>query len=501
MRGYLPVLLLATAAQAAIIRGSVVENQSSKPLARTNLRLEPIAGTPGGPRTARANTGGAFEFDSLPPGTYVLKATRQGFMPTEYGQKRWNSAGTPVVLAEDDAVTLSIRMLRYSAIRGTVGDENDVGLPDHGVIAYRNTSPPEIVSQAVTDDRGAFRLAGLEPGTYLVRTAGKRYPDETYLPTFSRETEKAEEARSIEVSAEQEAEFADVRPLAGGRFFTLTAGAATPITGTEVSLTLASELGRQTVKVAAFRFTDLPAGDYEVYAETRDGTAGPPLQAAYERVSLGRDSGVNLHLQPPPPPEMRAVGALTVTGGPSGNPGKLWIRRKDLAGVGVPYQAEFVHGRAVLPPGRWEVMLQPPSGYYVASFSRGGGNPPAGGRADGWNEVLSLGYAFFQFTVSSGPGAIRGTVKSGGDAVAGVPVYLEGYDTATHARITDLRTTRADARGQYAFGDLAPGTYRILGTFEYVAPDVQTMDLAGAQLVTVDPHGELALDLDLYVIR
>lgn len=78
---------------------------------------------------------------------------------------------------------------------------------------------------------------------------------------------------------------------------------------------------------------------------------------------------------------------------------------------------------------------------------------------------------------------------------------MEGYDTATHVRITDLRTTRADARGQYAFRDLAPGTYRILGTFEYLAPDVQTMDLAGAQLVTVDPHGEIALDLDLYVIR
>ena len=194
-----------------------------------------------------------------------------------------------------------------------------------------------------------------------------------------------------------------MRPIAGGRFFTFTAAASTPIKDTEVSLTLASELGRQTVKVPAFRFTELPAADYEVYAETRDGPAGPPLQAAYERLSLGRDSGVDLHLQPPPPPEMRAVAYITVTGGPTGDPGKLWIRRRDLAGVGVPYQAEFVHGRAVLPGGRWELMLQPPSGYYVASFSRGGGNPPAGGRADGWNEVLSLGYAFCQFALSSDP--------------------------------------------------------------------------------------------------
>ena len=502
MRGYLPVLLLATAAHAATIHGMVVENLSGKPLARTNLSLQPIAGTPGGPRIAHANTNGGFEFDALPAGSYLLKAERRGFMPAEYGQKRWNSAGTPVVLQETDVVTLSLRMLRYSAIRGTVSDENDVGLPDHTVLAYRNTTPPEIVAEATTDDRGAFRLAGLEPGSYLVRTAGKRYPDETYLPTFSRETERIDQARSIEVSPEQEADFADVRPIAGGRFFNLAVEAKFPIDGTQVTLVLASLLGRTIVKGAYFRFADLPAGDYEVYAEARGPDPSNQLaQTAYQRLSLGRDTSIVLRLQPPPPPpQMRAGADIVVTGGPSGSPGQLWIRRKDLAGVGTPFEAELVRNRVELPIGRWELLLQPPPGYYVAGFSRAGANVPAG-RGDGWNEALSLGYAVFQFALSNGPGAIHGVVKSSDEAVAGVPVYLEAYDPATHTRVADLRSTRTGARGNYSFRDLAPGAYRILGTFEYLAPDLETMDLVNAQVITVDPHSDLPLDLELYVIR
>jgi hypothetical protein len=122
-------------------------------------------------------------------------------------------------------------------------------------------------------------------------------------------------------------------------------------------------------------------------------------------------------------------------------------------------------------------------------------------RADGWNEAIITTYARFRFALSSGPCAIRGTVKSAGDPVPGVPVFLEGYDQTARTRIGELRTFRTDARGQYYFTDLAPGTYRILGTFEYLAPDLQTMDLAAASFLKVDEHGEITQDLDLYVIR
>jgi hypothetical protein len=80
-------------------------------------------------------------------------------------------------------------------------------------------------------------------------------------------------------------------------------------------------------------------------------------------------------------------------------------------------------------------------------------------------------------------------------------VYLEAYNPTAYKRVAALRTAICDKHGQYRFDDLAPGSYRILGTFEYISPDVETMDAAGAQLVTVDAHSDLSHDPDLYLIR
>ena len=149
----MPAWLTAAVAQAAVIRGVVVENLTSKPLARALVALEPNAGTSNERRSIRANHLGGFEFDSVEAGTYLVKASRIGFMPAEYEQKRWDTSGTPFVLAADGAESLNIRLLRYSAVRGTVFDENDVGMPQHDVVAYRNSKPPELVARDTIDDR------------------------------------------------------------------------------------------------------------------------------------------------------------------------------------------------------------------------------------------------------------------------------------------------------------------------------------------------------------
>ena len=108
---------------AATVRGTIVENQTGRALARSVVALHPVPGTTGGPRTARTGPTGGFEFTDVPAGAYILKATRRGFMPTEYGQKRWNSAGTPLILTPDASPFLSIRLPRYGAVSGAVSTE------------------------------------------------------------------------------------------------------------------------------------------------------------------------------------------------------------------------------------------------------------------------------------------------------------------------------------------------------------------------------------------
>ena len=144
----------------------------------------------------RASSLGGFEFDSLAAGSYVLKASRKGFLPVEYGQKRWNSAGMPVVVREAETAFLNLRLPRFSAITGTVVDENNIGLPEHEVAAYRLRTPPELVRTVKANERGEYRVYGLEPGSYVVRTIGKHYDEGAYLPTYGREAGEMRDANA-----------------------------------------------------------------------------------------------------------------------------------------------------------------------------------------------------------------------------------------------------------------------------------------------------------------
>jgi hypothetical protein len=475
-------------ANAAVIRGTVVENATGKALARAVVVLQPVEGTPGDMRSMRTTQFGGFEFDGLAGGAYVLKASRRGFLPMEYGQKRWNSAGMPVAIEAAETLFLNLRLPRFNAIAGRLVDENEIGLPNHDVMAYRTSAPPELAAEAVTDDRGIYRLYGLTPGTYVVRSMAKRYEEGSYGPTFSRETEKMDQARTVELFPEYEAKDVDVRPLPG-RLYTLTISTSRFKPG-RIFITMASDMVRKTMEGAGVQFPGLPPGDYELYAEgSIDLETGLAGESAYQRIILNDDKRVTLIAQP--------AGNLSVTGGPAGDSGNVLLRRRDLAGTGNVLKVPATRG-IPLPTGRWEVMVQPPAGYYVSGLFAPA-RPSNRGRADGWIEIQSPGYA--RFTVADGPGVVRGVVKNSGDPVAGAPVYLEGWDPSDKKRVGELHSARTDMRGHYSFAELAPGAYRILSTFEYAAPDSAAMELCGAAVVTVEKHADTARDLDLYVIR
>src|SRR6266571_4351164 len=266
MRCSLVGALASLALHGAVIRGTVVENQTGKALSRASVALQPIAGTPGNPLTAITNSYGGFEFGPLAAGAYVLKASRRGFISTEYGQKQWNSAGSPIVVTGDASPFLTIRLPRYGAITGTIVDENDVGLPQHDVVAYRFTQPPQLVTRASTDDRGVYRISGLEPGVYVVRTAAKQDETAEYSPTFSQETLQLEQAQTVPVYLDQDSRDVNVRP-APGKLLTLSGVAATSATpGGSITVTLASDMGRQSTVGPAplpYRFSALSPGLYE----------------------------------------------------------------------------------------------------------------------------------------------------------------------------------------------------------------------------------------------
>jgi hypothetical protein len=489
---------------AAVIRGNVVEHQTGKALSRVLVVVQPIAGTPGSWQRALTNRYGMFEFGSLPGGVYVVKISKPYFLPVEYGQKRWNSAGTPVVLDEAASTFLNVRLPRYGAIAGTVLDDNDVGLPDHDVVAYRNTHPPQVTGRARTDERGMYRIYGLEPGAYVVRTVARLYEEGGYLPTYSPAAGAVEDARILDVDLDRQVANADVRPLPG-KLLTLSGAFTSDLDpDIRITVTLISEMGRATTQGGGFQFNFLAPGAYELFGQGFDPASGALLQAAYVPVQMVRDQKLAAPLQNLRDTQFDFQFDLNGAPPPAISSGSMQVmaRRKDLAGDGPAASLKLVNNRIPLAPGRWEFLLAPPPGYYAAGFSGPFYVRRQEMRADGWNETTIRGaFDRIRFVLSSGPAAVHGTVKDSAEPVLGAPVYLEGYDPDGRKRLTDLRVTRTDAHGLYRFAGLAPGTYRILATFEYLMPDAAAMEAAGAKTVRVEEHGDLARDLDLYAIR
>jgi hypothetical protein len=495
MHKFLLLLLAGSALQAAVIRGSVMENQGGRALARARVMLEPVSGTPGAVLSVRTNSFGVFEFPTVAAGVYVATASRRNFVTVEYGQKRWNSAGTPIRVEESGSMFLSFRLPRFGAISGTVVDEEDIGLPEHDVVAYRNTRPPELAGTGKSDERGIYRISGLDPGPYLIRTVGKQYDEGGYLPTFGKASPLVDQAYIVDVSLDQQMDKADVRP-APGKLYELTIEINTSPPGMPVTLTFVSEMGRQIIK-GDYYHNFVPPGSYEVFAEAPL-YESPGIQDIYEPISVTKDAKMTFATL------AQADTQISMLGVPAdvrdSRNFQVLGRRRDLAGAG-PVEILKL-GAVPLRAGRWELALIPPPGYYVGGFSV---LRPArrSTRPDGWNEIQVYPRPGdnARFTLSQGGGSVHGAVIDSGMPVPAAPVFLESMDLEPSKRITDVFVTRTDAQGRYQFAGLVPGRYRVLGTFEYRMPDSDAMTLSGAKDFRVENHSDTVQDLDLYIIR
>src|ERR1035437_3806142 len=297
MRKWLVFLVAGGALQAAIIKGSVVENQTGKALARTLVSIQPVPGSAGPTGTVRTNSYGMFEFVDLPAGAYLVHAARRGFMAAQFGQKNWRAAGQPVVLDKDQSTFLSIRLPRFSSISGIIVDENDVGLPEHEVVAMSNTRPPRMMAKAQADDRGMYRISGLDPGTYLVRTVGRTYEEGGYLPTFYRDTARVDKAGMVDTLLDQDTANIKVRPFPG-KLFTISGIVMTNPQGSTATVTLVSDVSRETLTTTgAFQFFSKPPGPYEILIEQQADRRGP--MGAYVALALERDmTGMRINVLP-----------------------------------------------------------------------------------------------------------------------------------------------------------------------------------------------------------
>jgi protocatechuate 3,4-dioxygenase beta subunit len=157
------------------LTGRVVAADSGRPVRRARVFLNGIS-IPGG-RGTLTDDEGRFELTELPEGRYTLTAGKTGFITLSYGQRRPLQAGTPIQLTADQQLTgLEFRLPRGSVIAGHVYDDTGDPLPGAMVRVFRyeyaqGNRQLVPVGGGQTDDLGAYRVWGLNPGDYYVSAA------------------------------------------------------------------------------------------------------------------------------------------------------------------------------------------------------------------------------------------------------------------------------------------------------------------------------------------
>ncbi len=154
------------------LAGRVVASDTGRPIKRARVFVN-AAELPGG-RGMLTDDSGAYEFTDLPAGRYAITASKSGYVQLSYGQRRPLQAGTPVQLVEGQQLRgLDFALPRGGVISGRVSDESGEVMPGVVVSIMRyqyQQGDRRLVpaGQGQTDDRGVYRVWGLNPGDYYI---------------------------------------------------------------------------------------------------------------------------------------------------------------------------------------------------------------------------------------------------------------------------------------------------------------------------------------------
>jgi hypothetical protein len=488
---------------AGTLTGVVLEHASGRPLSRTVVRLQAVpsmGSVMSQPLITRTSQSGQFVFATVPSGTYLLTAMRNAYFPAAFGQRLPAGRGAPISIGADSTHFAELRMRHKGALTGRVLDENGVGSPGVPVVAYRARLPLRTAGSSTSDDRGVFRIGGLEPGKYWVRSGAHTLEDHTgWLPTFAPQESEIRNARLFRVTVDADTTDADVNPQSGALFS--LSGWITCQTAGPVVITLTSDTSERTGQTfcgpdpGSYQFQGLPGGAYEVFASAQDGHS-----SAFKEFTLAGNLQVNLSLAQSPEVQIEV---LRAGGGPLGSAAvKLLGRRQNLSETGSP--VEITGPRANLGPGFWEMRANVPPDQYVQSIMnvRTGrqGRRNSVSPADWFQVFIDPGrQSIIRVTVSDQAAKITGRVITEGRPAPGAPVFLWPVGEGQRRSLGGRLQATTDTEGAFQFDSLPPGEYSVLASFDVSEVDEETIDRGRALAAQCDAGKTSVIELPLWV--
>jgi hypothetical protein len=531
-------------ASTGTIRGIVVREGTSEPIPDVQILIRGAAaanpGLPGGGRqvppngparpatsqlSAITDSGGHFVIEGVPAGQQTLAAQREGYFGVSVNGIAPVAVTTSVRVTAQQSTEARLTMVPGAAISGRITTANGSPASEASVevlrIAYQNGEPVlQLAGMRQTDDRGEYRVFRIPPGDYFLavsaRPAGARgvvpvpsaplNPQALPVRTFYPKATTVVSAVRFPVSAGDEVRGMDIQiqtvvgaTVSGRVVSQLPANA--PNAGTprasnatvtlvprdrntqvDARLGLSVSASIASPNDGAFQLSNVPPGEYDLYASLPDPSAGP---AAALPILAGVLVG-----EAPVTGEFRVVAPA---GGP-GAPGTAYGRVSvDVRGGNVDGITVLVH-RGVDLQGKITIdgkpastniplSLQPLDSFAGVAVPR---LQPAFG-PDGSFTIAGVPEAVYRVNVGvgAGGGAVRGSAPA--------PIPGPASSLPANSYVADIRQAGVSVYDDgIRVGTSQAGQIEILinsngGTIQGTVQDSQGQPIPAATVVLVPP--------------
>jgi hypothetical protein len=503
------------------IAGVVRSDATGQPLRRAQVSLSPAEA--GG--TARAQTtdeAGKFSFSKIVPGSYSITVERDGYLKQLAGRiGAYKMPPTFVVQPGQDISSFEFRMAPWGVVSGTVKFDDADPAVNVTVQLYREYYTRgrhgwEAGARTQTNDRGEYRVHGLEPGSYYIAAlyqaprflnpeekrptdaSGHPAQELSYAVTFYPEVQKLTDAVAVRVLAGQELASLDIflTPVhtvhIRGRVYSALSGAV--VQGPNLSLrwndaentaSVTAPVNVNFDKDQSFEIKGIPPGPYFIVTTgVEDGktlTARTPISVGESDVD-----GISIVIGP----QQTWKGKVTVNGDAStdltGLVVELQPRRSTTFGIETNLDDKREFELNYVPQETYDIGIRhAPDDVYLEAVRAGKADRLATGlEAEPGGEAQEL-----EVVLSTRGGKVMGRAVTATDSnvtATGASVML--IPDPPIGRWHAYKSAYADQYGNFLIRGIAPGNYIALAWFDqppcevYNPNDQAACQEAGAKL-------------------
>ncbi|MGD0694014.1 MAG: carboxypeptidase-like regulatory domain-containing protein [Terriglobia bacterium] len=459
------------------LEGVVLKSSTGEPAKKVSVMLFPAGGRRQEQYSATTDAAGRFVIASIEPGKYVLSAGGNGYPHDVYGRSQSRGRGKVFTLERaSHTKDIVFRLAPGGVITGTIYDEEGDPIVGANVQAVRvsGVSMRGPTGGGQTNDRGEYRIFGLESGHYyLLANYDNRNgetTDEVYPPTYYPGTADSSQATTVEVHPGNETSAIDlsltrvhgvhVRGRVMNEFSSKQQGMyvqLVPASTREAHFGFRSFGAPTQDERGSFDIRGVPPGSYVLFSYWNDEKRSFSGRVSLE-VSNTDIDGVTLVLSPP----LELRGRVRTDPGAQLDFGRLniWLQPTENQMNGVSPAEITSDGSFVIHnvfDGHYRVIVAGhPEEYYLRSARLGGAEVLASGFTISHTQAAGA----LELDLTLNGGSVSGTVVHDGNPVPGALVELVP-DPPNRDRFEMYSSKMTDDFGRFRMLGLPAGDFKL----------------------------------------